>query len=385
MAILVLVWFFPQQPRWIVDSGDGSDLALGFTDRGEVLTVCNTVRTIGRTRTRQNTYSIRDLMTGKELRSLSIPPEYGSAGVLIPDGKNLVLMSDPESQAIKLASLNLNDGSTTHQLDECTLSEFRSFSPNGRYWTITNAEGDNFIYDSVLKKNLFPTRKPLFCSDNQRLIMEDSSGDHVAFQFYSLSTGQQLGRVELPYPWQTILKYRSWEGDRVEFWIRDPDSRRLTLYSCDVSDYELNDLRQEPDWKGAVIPEDGNACLYLRGDHWSGVWRPQPTSNYLHGLWNRTAQKLGLASLMVSPPRPVFTWQSLNPNTGEPIHHPIPIASYTGCELSPDGRTLLAYDGQLKCWDVDPPSRFPLAIIAVVGIWIALWRSRWLIRPLEMA
>lgn len=389
IAILAAVWFFPQLARWGVNTGDGYDQLLGFTDRGEVLTVHNESRAPGTPRSLRSTCSVREMLSGKERQRFKIPPEYDVTPTLLPDGKTLVLRSHPKGPALKLASWNLNDGSTTHQLDGYTLSEFQCFSPNGRYWTVTDTEGDNFVYDSVLKKISFPTRKPLFCSDNQRLIMEDSSGDQVAFQFYSLSTGQLLGRVELHYPWQTILKFRSWEGDRIEFWIEDQDASRKTLYSCDVSNYQLSDLQREPDWKGAVISNATGVTEYLRGAHWAGVWtgvwRDMHTKHYFHSMWDRTVVNLGLKSYMLRPPRPVFTWQSLNPETGEPICRPISIASYTGCRLSPDGRLLFAYDGNLKCWDVDPPSRFPLVITALVGIWIMLWKSRWLIWPPEMA
>ena len=389
IAIFSFAWFFPQQPRWVVETKPGHAYVLGFTDQGEVLTLHNEELTPGTARTVRLTFIIREMMTGKELRRFPIPSEYNKTPILLPDGKGVVLCSDPRNQLIKLASLNLNDGSITPQIDNYTTSDFRCFSPDGRYWCVANAEGDNFIYDSMLKKISFPTRKAFFNSDNQRLVMEDSSADQVAFKFYALSTGQELGRVELPYPWQTILKFRSWEGDRIEFWIEEQDVSRKTLYSCDVSHYQLSDLRREPDWKGAVINNGSGLTEYLQGAHWAGVWTAQWNEMYtehsLHTLWDRTVVYLGLRSYMLPAPSPVFTWQSLNPQTGEPIRRPIPICSYLGCRVSPDGRLLFAHDRKLKCWDVDPPSRLPLTIATVAGMWILLWKSRWLIRTPEMA
>lgn len=389
IAILSFAWFFPQQPRWVVGTKPGHAYVLGFTDQREVLTLYNDSSAAGTARTAQVTFIVREMMTGKELRRFLIPSEYNKNPTLLPDGKSVVLCGDPRNQPIKFASLNLNDWSITPQLNDYMISNFECFSPDGRYWSVVNTTGDNFIYDSASKKISFPTRKPFFNSDNQRMLMEDSSADQVAFKFYSLPTGQELGRVELPFPWQTILKFRSWEGDRIEFWIEDQDAGRKTLYSCDVSNYQLSDLQQEPDWKGAVISNGSGLTEYLRGPHWAGVWTVQwsvmYTENYLHTLWDRTVVNLGLRSYMLREPSPVFTWQPFNPETGKPIRSPVSIPSTSGCRLSPDGRLLFAYDRKLKCWDVDPPSRLPLTIAAVAGMWILIGKSRWLIRTPEMA
>jgi hypothetical protein len=398
IAILAYGWFRSPSPRWIVGSANefrnavGMDefhTVLGFGSQGELLTTHNvpheTVRrgTPG-TPPRRNSYRsdfvIRDPGSGRELRRFPIPDIYVGNRALMPDGLHVLLQSDHRNDTPSIAVFNVSDGAITHHLDEYTTERHYNFSPNGRYLDVMNKDGDHFIYDFVEKKVRFPVRNPLFSADNKRWAMEDSSGDNIKLRFYSLETGQELGSVVLPYTWQTILTYKSWVGDRIEFWMQEANSTLSALYSCNVRNYVLSELRREPDWRGAFDRSAESKIEYQRNEHWAGVTRSVPTDNFLVGIWNSVNDFLGLNRRVNPFQISAQTWQQFDPQTGRPVSRPLKVNSGY-LNVSPDGRLLLLTSGQgIQCWDLPLRSYLPIAIMVVIGQWIVLWRSRWLIR-----
>lgn len=402
IAMLAYGWFRSPSPRWVVGSTNEFHATLGFHDlhtilgfsqTGEMLTIRNIPIEVvnhplaglpSRPGKYRSEFVIRDPSSGRELRRYPCPENSYRTMTLLPDGQHLLLQSKWEDEVPGFTVFNISDGSTTPRQNDNIFSNFGEFSSNGKYCCASNHEGDTFIYDFEESKALYPVRKAMFSQDSKRWMMEDSKGDNVKLRFYSLETGQEQGSVVLPYTWQTILTYKSWVGDRIEFWMQDADSTRSSLYSCKVQNFVLSDLRKEPDWHGAYDRTAESKFEYQKSDHWAGVWRSVRQDSLLIDLWNSVNDFLRLNKRMPQSQIPVQTWQQLEPYTGRPISRPLRVES-SPPNLSPDGRFLLTTPQKIQCWDLPLRSYLLMAIMLVIGQWIALWRSQWLLRRQELS
>jgi hypothetical protein len=220
-----------------------------------------------------------------------------------------------------------------------------------------------------------------FSPDGNAAAVQCLRGSTTAVRIIDLPSGREVRRFDLPIRmWQPM---NEWVGDRLYAGIEVPTGPKGYLrqtYSFDLTAESIGDGRPEP-LLGSTVDGQKFHTYWCRGPGWVAHWS---SGRETWEEWiERVSTRIGIKFRAGHGQDNVLRF--LNADSGR-LRYEFPTPVKFPCAISGDGRRLawVGFFGVVEVWDVDPPARWPWALITgTVGAGSILIFGRWRSRRLR--